>query len=97
MQFGAKGSVPGTCNIAPDLSVGIYEAFRRGDIAAAQALQLKLSPLRLGLAIGTGPGTIKAAMNLMGLDVGPSRAPISPLRPEQQDKLRGILRQMNLI
>ncbi len=97
LQFGAKGSVPGTCNIAPDLCVGIYEAFRRGDLAGAQAIQLRLSPLRLGLAIGTAPGAIKAAMNLLGLDVGPSRSPVAALPPDKQEKLRGILRQMGLM
>jgi len=97
LQFGAKGSVPGTCNIAPELCVGIYEAFRRGDIAAAQSLQLRLSPLRLALTIGTAPGAIKAAMNLLGLEMGPSRSPIAPLSPDKQEKLRGILRQINLL
>lgn len=97
LMFGAKGAVPGTCNIAPDYCVGIYEAYRRGDLAQAQTLQLRLSPLRLGLAIGTAPGAIKAAMNVLGLDVGPSRAPIAPLTADKQEKLRGILRQMNLL
>jgi 4-hydroxy-tetrahydrodipicolinate synthase len=96
LQFGAAGAVPGTCNIVPDYCVGIYEAFRRGDLAAAQALQLKLSPLRLALAIGTGPGTIKAAMNVLGQEVGPSRLPIAPLSPEKKDALRTILKQMGL-
>jgi 4-hydroxy-tetrahydrodipicolinate synthase len=97
LQFGARGAVAGTANIAPTECVGIYEAFRRGDIAMAQQLQLKLSPLRIGLAMGTPPGTVKAAMNLLGMDVGPSRSPIAPLPPEKLDKLRGILRQMNLL
>src|SRR5262245_59778720 len=97
LQFGAKGAVPGTCNIAPDYCVGIYDSFRRGDLLQAQTLQLKLSPLRLGLTVGTAPGPIKAAMNLLGLDVGPSRAPLAPLTAEKQEKLRNILRQMELL
>lgn len=97
LQFGAKGAVPGTCNIAPDMCVGIYEAFRRGDLEAAKAIQLKLSPLRLGLAIGTAPGAVKAAMNVLGMDVGPSRSPIAPLTSDKNEKLRGILRQMGLM
>ncbi len=97
LEFGAKGAVPGTCNIAPEMCVGIYESFRRGDFENAKAIQLKLSPLRLGLAIGTAPGAIKAAMNLLGLDVGPSRSPIAPLPPDKQEKLRGILKDMGLI
>jgi 4-hydroxy-tetrahydrodipicolinate synthase len=96
LQFGARGAVPGTCNVAPDLCVDIYEAFRRGDLAAAQAIQLRLSPLRLGLAIGTAPGAIKAAMNLLGQEVGPSRLPVAPLGPEKQEKLRANLKQIGL-
>lgn len=97
LQFGAVGAVPGTCNIAPDFCVGIYEAFRGGDMAKAQEMQLKLSPLRLGLAIGTAPGAIKAAMNAMGMEIGPSRLPIAPLPTDKQERLKAILRQMNLI
>src|SRR5258708_5402526 len=63
LQFGAAGAVPGTCNIVPDYCVAIFEAFRRGDAVAAQNLQMKLSPLRLGLMIRTAPGAIQAALN----------------------------------
>lgn len=94
LQFGARGAVPGTCNIAPELCVGIYEAYQRGDVATAQSLQLRLSPLRLGLAIGTAPGAIKAAMNLLGMSVGPSRSPVAPLTGDKLDKLRGIVKQV---
>jgi 4-hydroxy-tetrahydrodipicolinate synthase len=97
LQYGATGAVPGTCNIAPEMCVGIYEAFRRGDYETARAIQAKLSPLRLGLAIGTAPGAIKAAMNLLGMNVGPSRSPIAPLSGDKQDKLRAILKGMGLM
>jgi 2-dehydro-3-deoxy-D-pentonate aldolase len=94
LQYGAKGAVPGTANIAPDLCVAIYDGVQRGDFAAAQAIQSRLSPLRIGLAIGTAPGAIKAAMNLLGLNVGPGRSPIAPLSAEKQEKLRVILKQV---
>jgi 4-hydroxy-tetrahydrodipicolinate synthase len=94
LQFGAAGSVAGTCNIAPELVVAIWEAHQRGDHAAARAAQTRLSPLRLGLSIGTAPGAIKAAVNLIGEPVGPSRSPIAPLTPAQQEKLAAIVRQV---
>src|SRR6202158_5581342 len=37
LMFGARGAVPATANIAPALVVEIYEAFQRGDFAAAKA------------------------------------------------------------
>src|SRR5947209_6440633 len=74
--FGARGAVPATGNIVPRLLVDIYEAFRRGDHAAAKAAQLRLNPLRLALGLGTAPGGVKAALTLLGRSLGPSRAPV---------------------
>src|ERR1700747_915670 len=73
---GARGAVPATANVAPRLVVSIYESFRRGDHAAAAAAQRRLNPLRLSLTLGTAPGGVKAALNLLGMSIGPSRAPV---------------------
>ncbi len=69
--FGAKGAVPATANFASALAVAIYEAFRRGDHAAAKAAQLRLNPLRLALSLGTTPGSVKAALTAAGNVAGP--------------------------
>jgi 4-hydroxy-tetrahydrodipicolinate synthase len=95
--FGGKGAVPASCNIAPEYCVAIYEAFMRGDQAAAKAAQAKLSPVRISLTLGTAPGTVKAAMNMLGMQVGPSRSPIGPLSPEKQQKLREVLSAAGLL
>jgi 4-hydroxy-tetrahydrodipicolinate synthase len=97
LLFGARGAVPATGNIVPALLVEIYEAFRRGDQAAAKAAQLRLNPLRLSLALGTAPGAVKAALTLLGMSLGPSRAPIAPLPPEKQQKMREVLLQVGLL
>jgi 4-hydroxy-tetrahydrodipicolinate synthase len=90
LAYGAGGAVPGTANIAPKLAVAIYEAFRRGDHAAARAAQAKFSPLRLAM-VGTAPGGIKAAMNLAGIPVGPSRSPIAPPTAEQKATILAVV------
>jgi 4-hydroxy-tetrahydrodipicolinate synthase len=95
--FGGKGAVPASCNIAPDYCVAVYEAFIRGDQAAAKAAQARLSPVRISLTLGTAPGTVKAAMNMLGMQVGPSRSPIGPLSPEKQQKLRAVLTAAGLM
>jgi 4-hydroxy-tetrahydrodipicolinate synthase len=92
MIFGAKGAVPATGNIAPHLLVEIYEAFQRGDHASSLAAQLKLNPIRLSLTLGTAPGGVKAALQLLGMPIGPSRRPVAPLPPEKLDKMRAALR-----
>lgn len=92
MIFGAKGAVPATGNIAPHLLVEIYEAFQRGDHASSLAAQLKLNPIRLSLTLGTAPGGVKAALQLLGLSIGPSRRPVSPLPADKLEKMRASLR-----
>jgi 4-hydroxy-tetrahydrodipicolinate synthase len=95
--FGAKGAVPATGNIAPALVVEIYEAFQRGDHAASKAAQLRLNPLRLALGLGTVPGGVKAALTLMGKSLGPCRSPVGPLSPENEQKMKNVLRQNGLL
>src|SRR5437868_9670426 len=89
--FGARGAVPATANIAPRLVVDIYEAALRGDHGAAQAAQRRLNPVRLSLTLGTAPGGVKAALALLGMSIGPSRAPVASLPPEKQQRMRASL------
>jgi 4-hydroxy-tetrahydrodipicolinate synthase len=90
-MVGAKGAIPASCNIAPDLCVGIYEAFIRGDIVASQACQARLHPVRVAMALGTGNGAVKEAMALLGRPAGPNRSPIAPLSADKRAKLKDIL------
>jgi 4-hydroxy-tetrahydrodipicolinate synthase len=91
MLFGARGAVPATANIAPRLVVDIYEAAARGDVAAARAAQIRLNPVRLGLALGTAPAGVKGALDLLGESIGPCRSPVGPLTPAAQQKMRTAL------
>ncbi len=95
--FGAAGAVPATGNIAPALLVEIYEAFQRGDHAAAKAAQLRLTPLRMSLTLGTAPGGVKAALELMGESIGPCRSPVAALSLEKQQIMRSVLQKVGLL
>ncbi|HVS37334.1 MAG TPA: 4-hydroxy-tetrahydrodipicolinate synthase [Gemmataceae bacterium] len=97
LMFGARGAVPATCNIAPALLVEIYNAFERGDLEASKAAQLRLNPLRLALSLGTPPGAVKAALDLLGLPIGPCRAPVAGLAPDKAPKMRAALQAAGLL
>jgi 4-hydroxy-tetrahydrodipicolinate synthase len=97
LLFGAKGAVPASANVAPELCVEIYEEFQRGNLEASKAAQIKLNPLRLAFTLGTQPGAVKAALDLMGKSIGPSRSPIAPLPQDKRDKLRAVLQEMGLL
>jgi len=88
--------VPATGNIAPKLLVEIYESFRRGDLEASKAAQLRLNPIRLALQLCTPPGAVKAALELLGMSMGPSRAPVSGLAAEKRGKMKQALEAAGL-
>jgi 4-hydroxy-tetrahydrodipicolinate synthase len=94
---GAKGAVPATGNIAPRLLVEIFETFARGDLAGSLAAQRRLNPVRLALTLGTAPGGVKAALDVLGLSIGPSRAPVSALSADKLQKMRAALKLAGLI
>src|SRR5579885_2714947 len=91
LLFGARGAVPATANVAPALLAEIYNAFRRGDLEAAKAAQLRLNPLRLALGLCTAPGGVKAALQIMGQSIGPCRSPVAGLTADKLPKMRKAL------
>jgi len=95
--FGARGAVPATGNIAPRILVDIYESFMRGDQAASLAAQRKLNPVRMALTLGTAPGGVKAALQLLGLAIGPCRSPVAPLTQDKMQKMRAALQSAGLL
>src|SRR5262249_20680782 len=97
LMFGARGAVPATGNIAPALLAEIYNSFQRGDLEASKAAQLRLNPLRLALALGTAPGAVKVALQLLGMSIGPCRAPVSGLTSEKLPKMRAALEAAGLL
>lgn len=97
LQAGAQGAIPASCNIAPDLCVGIYESFTRGEIEAAREFQSRLHGVRMAMALGTGNSAVKEAMTLLGRSAGPMRAPVMPFGDAQKAKLKAILEKAGLL
>jgi len=97
LLYGAKGSIAASANAAPALVASIYDRFVAGDLEGARQAQAALAPLRLAFSWGTFPVVIKEALDLMGLEGGPARAPVGPLAAEQRERLEAVLRQMGLI
>jgi N-acetylneuraminate lyase len=77
LAIGAKGAVGSTYNYAAPLYHQIIEAFERGDMASAEALQFKAVQMVELLVKYGGTGAGKAFMKLIGLDCGWFRAPVA--------------------
>jgi 4-hydroxy-tetrahydrodipicolinate synthase len=97
LQVGVQGAIPASCNIAPDLCVGLYESFMKGDLVAAKEFQARLHPIRMAMSLGTGNGAVKEALALLGRPCGPNRFPISPLGDDKRARLMGILEKAGLL
>ena len=96
LVYGARGAIAATANVAPALVASIYDRFTAGDQAGALRAQQELAPLRHAFELGTFPAVIKEALNLIGIPVGPCRAPVGPLEPDRRAQLVGILRDLGL-
>ena len=96
LVMGARGAVPATGNIAPQLLVAIYELFRKGDLEGAKAAQLRLNPLRLALTLCTAPGGVKSALDMLGLSIGPCRSPVAGISPDKKAKMKAALEAAGL-
>jgi 4-hydroxy-tetrahydrodipicolinate synthase len=97
LMFGARGAVPATGNIAPALLAEIYNSFRKGDLEASKAAQLRLNPLRMALSLCTAPGGVKAALDMLGHSIGPCRSPVSGIAPDKLPKMRAALQAAGLL
>lgn len=97
LLHGGKGAIAATANVAPRLVVEIYETYVRGNVEQARKAQAKLAPLRLAFSLGSFPVVIKDALELIGIEVGPARAPVKSLNLKNKEKLKNILRQLGLL
>lgn len=94
---GASGAVAASANVAPRLISELWRMARQGDIAGARKAQSRLAPLRNAFALGSFPVVVKEAMAMIGLDAGPCRRPIAPMKEDNRRKLRAVLAGMGLL
>lgn len=96
---GARGAVSVVSNVAPALTVEIYEKARRGQLAAATALHHKFVPLADALFSEPNPIPAKAALSMVMADRVQSilRLPLVPMSDAGQARLQKLLVEMELI
>ena len=97
LSLGGKGVISVMANIVPRYTHDMVRAYLDGNAAEATRLQVFLVPLIKALFMDVNPIPVKAAMNLMGMNVGKCRMPLFDLSPEQLNKLEAVLRQYDLI
>ena len=97
MSIGAIGVISVWSNIAPAKVHALCESYFKGDLATAQKLQREALPLVDALFSEVNPIPLKTAMNLMGLEVGPLRAPMCEMEAEHAKKLAKVMKEYGIL
>jgi 4-hydroxy-2-oxoglutarate aldolase len=94
---GAAGGILALGCAVPDACRRLFDLTRAGNHAEALALQRQLIPLARLLGPAYGVPGLKAALNLLGYDVGFPRPPLSPVPDSAFPALRDALAQFEEI
>jgi 4-hydroxy-tetrahydrodipicolinate synthase len=75
----------------------LIDRYREGDREAAVELDEELRPIIDALAVTTNPIPVKAALNMLGHDVGALRLPLVEATAEEQRTIRGALERASVL
>ncbi len=89
LSMGGKGVISVLSNVAPKQTHDICQKFFDGDVKGSLQMQLDAIPLISALFSEVNPIPVKAAMNMMGKEVGPLRLPLT----EMEDAHKEVLKQ----
>ncbi len=97
MALGGKGVISVLSNVMPKETVELCDKMLNGDLEGAAAMQIELSSLIDALFIEVNPIPCKEAMNLMGMNMGPVRLPMTPMEESTKAVLIKELKKFDLI
>ncbi len=97
MALGGKGVISVLSNVMPKETVEMCDKMLKGDLEGAAKMQIELSSLIDALFIEVNPIPVKEAMNLMGMDMGPVRLPMTPMEEGTKAVLKNELKKFKLI
>ena len=97
MSLGGKGVISTSANIIPKQMHDMTAKFFEGDIISAAKLQLGMLELVRAVFCEVNPMPVKTAMNIMGLNAGGFRMPLTSMEPVNEAFLRRAMENYGLI
>ncbi|WP_333651390.1 4-hydroxy-tetrahydrodipicolinate synthase [Lacrimispora sp.] len=97
LSLGGKGVISVLSNIAPAQTHEICEAYFKGDVKRSASLQIAAIPLINALFCEVNPIPVKAALNLMGMNAGPMRLPLTEMEPQNQERLKKTMKEYGIL
>lgn len=96
LSLGGKGVISVLSNVAPKETHDICAKFFAGDVKGACELQLKAIPLIEQLFCEVNPIPVKKAVNLMGMECGGLRMPLTEISPEHEKSLTQAMKDFGI-
>lgn len=96
LSLGGLGVISVLSNVAPKETHDIVEMYLDGDVRGSMELQLKAVPLIDQLFCEVNPIPVKAAMDLMGFEVGPLRMPLTDIEDAHKENLKTAMRDFGI-
>lgn len=96
LSLGGCGVISVLSNIAPKQTHDIVAAWLDGDYETSRRMQLEAIELVDALFCEVNPIPVKKAMNLMGMEVGPLRAPLTEMEDANAERLARAMKAYGL-
>lgn len=97
LSLGGKGVISVLSNVAPKETHDICQKYFDGDVKGSLDLQLKAMDLCDKLFIEVNPIPVKKALNLMGMEAGSLRMPLTEMEPANAAKLEKAMREFGIL
>lgn len=97
LAMGGKGVISVLSNVAPKQTHDMCYNYFNGNVKEAAEMQLKAVPLINELFCEVNPIPVKAAMNLMGKEVGPLRLPLTEMEPANKERLAKAMKEYGIL
>lgn len=93
LAMGCDGTVSGNSSVYPEPFVGVYKAFKEGNVEEARKQEKIAQEVSEILKNGSNMAYYKAALKLRGIDAGHMRKPLLDLTEEQFEELKSLLKK----
>ena len=97
LSLGGKGVISVLSNVAPKQVHDICQKYFDGDVEGSRKEQLRAIELCDALFSEVNPIPVKAALNLMGKEVGPTHMPLSEMEPEHVEDLKTAMQNYGIL
>ncbi len=97
LALGGRGVISVLANVAPRQTHEIVASWMEGDTERSKKLQLEAIDLIEALFCEVNPIPVKTALNLMGKEAGPLRAPLCEMEEKNLERLRRAMTEYGIL